>query len=181
MNRTAIALGLLLFVATAAGATQIIYKSPRDLGSEATLVVDGQVTGVRSYWNAAGTGILTETTVAVGSTYKGEKAGVVRVVQAGGTVGHVRTTVAGALSWQVGEDVVLFLEPGMDNGYQVAGFSQGKFTIEHDPASKTSFVRAPDLSGVQVVSAPGVAPASPPAELKKMSIDEFINQALGRR
>jgi hypothetical protein len=179
MNRTTLLLSLLLLVASVSSATQIVYKSPRDLGREASLVVDGQVTGVRSYWNAAHTAIFTETMVAVGSTYKGQRAGMVRVVQPGGTVGHVRTTVAGALAWQVGEEVVLFLEPGVDDAYQVAGFSQGKFNIQREPGSNRVFVQAPDLSGVELVNGPADA-AAPPAQIKKMSVETFINQALGR-
>ncbi|MDH5627594.1 MAG: hypothetical protein OEY69_04800, partial [Candidatus Krumholzibacteria bacterium] len=97
----------------------------------------------------------------------------------GGTVGHVRTTVAGALAWQVGEEVVLFLEPGADNAWQVAGFSQGKFNIQREPGSNRVFVQAPDLSGVELVNAPADAGA-PPAQIKKMSVETFINQALGR-
>jgi hypothetical protein len=178
MKRTATVFTLLLLAATAASATQIIYKSPRDLGREATLVVDGRVAGVRSYWNAEHTAIFTETLVDVSTTYKGDDTGTVRVVQPGGIVGHVRTTVAGALSWNVGEDVVLFLEPAAPGAYRVSGFSQGKFTVERDPATGAQYVRAADTGGAQVFGAPS---ADGSTQLKRVSVETFVNQALGRK
>ena len=80
------------------------------MGSDATLVVQGVVSGVRSYWNQDRSKIFTETTIAVAATHKGQNQGVVRVTQLGGVVGNVRMSVAGSLGWSNGEEVLLFLE-----------------------------------------------------------------------
>jgi hypothetical protein len=57
--------------AAAVMATQVIQRTPQELAQESVLIVEGKVTGVRSYWNDDHSKIFTETTVAVASTYKG--------------------------------------------------------------------------------------------------------------
>jgi hypothetical protein len=75
---------LTALVAGVALATQVIQRTPRELALESPLIVDGKVTGVRSYWNEDHSKIFTEATVAVGSTYKGSGGSTVRIVQPGG-------------------------------------------------------------------------------------------------
>ena len=112
------------------------------------------------------------------ATHKGAARSTVRVVQLGGVVGNVRQTVAGALSWQPGEEVVLFLEAMPDGGHRVSGFSQGKFRVERDPDTGRAFVQSPPLDGVELVGAPdGALPAG---DMEKTTVDRFIRQALGR-
>lgn len=170
---------LVSVIAGAAAATQVEYRSPRDLGREATLVVEGTVASSRSYWNASGTKILTETTISVSATHKGAPRSSVRVVQLGGVVGNVRQTVAGALSWRPGEEVVLFLEAMPGGGQRVSGFSQGKFRVERDPDTGRAFIQSPPLDGVELVGAPDGA--LPRGKTEKVTVDRFISQALGRR
>jgi hypothetical protein len=136
-------LGLVIGVAASeSAATQVIQQSPKELARASTLIVDGTVSSVRSYWNEDRTKIFTETTIAVGSTHKGEKTSTVRIIQPGGVVGNVRQTAHGALSWRRGEEVLVMLEPAREPGlHQIAGFSQGKFAIERDKRSGKAFVR----------------------------------------
>ncbi len=171
----------LLFGCAVAQATQVEYRTPRQLGDESSLVVEGKVESTRSYWNASHSKILTEAMVTVASTHKGSDLGAVRVVQLGGVVDNVRMSVAGALSWRVGEEVVLFLEPMRDGSHRVAGFSQGKFRIERDAETGRAFVRAPSMDGVGLVGAPSADGSIPQATTERMTVDNFINQALGRR
>lgn len=179
MARLLTLVSLIVLAGATAHATQIQYRSPRDLGREASLVVEGTVRGSRSYWNDSHTKILTETTVDVQSTYKGGETSVVRVLQLGGVVGNVRQSVAGALAWRPGEEVVLFLETLPGGDYRVGGFSQGKFTVERDPDTGRTFVSAPPSGGAEMVGAPeGTMPQGSP---QRMSVENFINQALGRR
>lgn len=146
---------ILLSLATAlavdAAATQVVRQSTDEMGRAADLIVRGRVQGVRSYWNETRTRILTEATVAVDSRLKGRSGGAVRVVQMGGTVGTVKMTVAGALDWRPGEDVLLFLEHSLPDRYRVSGFTQGKFTVETDPASGVAYARQAGLAGVGLV------------------------------
>lgn len=161
------ACALVALAAAAAVATQVIQRTPQELAQESALIVEGTVTGVRSYWNDDKSRIFTEATVAVGSTYKGRGGSTVRVVQPGGVVGNVRMTAHGALSWARGEEVLLFLEPSVPGAFQVAGFSQGKYAIERDARGRT-FVQ-------QALPADAENAAAQP---QKVTIEQFMNQVL---
>ena len=184
MKRTtsgALLLLVLLICAGPADATQVIYQSPQQMGTEATLVVRGRVTGIHSYWNESQTKIFTETVIAVDETYKGSGAPTVRVVQPGGVVGNRRMHVHGALVWKPGEEALLFLEPSSRGGHRVTGFSQGKFDIERDPATGRAFVVHPALGGVDVVGAPPGGGQAGVQRGEKTPLEQFVQQALGRR
>jgi len=168
----------ILVLTTVAHATQIVYQTPRQMGATSTVVVEGRVSSVRSFWNSDRTQILTEAQIAVSASHKGQAPGTVRVVQLGGVVGHVRVNVAGALSWQPDEEVLLFLEAMPNGAHRVAGFSQGKYRVERDEASGRRFVVAPSLEGVELVGAPDGSP--PPARLERIGVNRFVDQALGK-
>jgi len=175
------ATAVLALVATAVLATQVIVQSPRQLAEESALVVDGTVTGVRSYWNEDHSKILTEATVSVSGTHKGSAASTVRVVQLGGVVGNVRMTAHGALTWKRGEDVLLFLEPSVPGAFQVAGFSQGKYLIARDARTGVAYVDQvvpPDAEGT---SAPATSGGNAAPEKKRIRLDEFLNQVLPKQ
>lgn len=161
--------------------TQIEYVSPRQMGEESALVVRGTVSNVRSFWNEAHTKILTETVIQVDESYKGGATGAVSVVQLGGVVDHMRVHVHGALSWRRGEEVVLFLDRVDGANYRVAGFSQGKFVVERDPATGEAFIKRPAFEGAEVVGAPPGGDAVVGTGTARMPLDEFVNQALGRK
>lgn len=166
-------------------ATQLVYKSPEDLGEEAALVVRGRVENVQSYWNAKHTKIFTRTRVAVDEAYKGNVGPALDIVQLGGVVGNVKVTVQGALQWKVGEEVLVFAEPYDATAYQVAGFSQGRFKIERDPVTGVAYVDGPPLEGVSLVGAPGTTEPAPQGPYRttlkpRVTLDEFVNHALSR-
>lgn len=179
MKTTRMIVTACLCLALAAGvslATQVVPRTPQELARESSLVIDGKVTGVRSYWNADRSRILTEVTVSVNSAFKGAAAGAVRVVQPGGVVGNVRMTAHGALSWKRGEEVLLMLEPATPGAYQVAGFSQGKFTIARDARTGRAFVQQALPPDGDAPGAPAAAAAVPP----RTTVEQFINQVLPR-
>lgn len=180
MQRTGIVLALIVLIAAVAvEATQVLYRTPRELGNESVLVVQGRVSGVESYWNDTHTKILTEARISVDESYKGDGGRSLRVVQLGGVVGNVRMTVHGAIQWHAGTEVVLFLEPAMPGTYQVAGLTQGKFDVERDPDTGLAYVRRPSQEGVQMVGRPDEGPAV--STLKRVPVQRFIDDALGRR
>lgn len=167
-------------------ATQVLYRSPEELGAESAIVVRGEVVEVRSYWNEKRTKIFTAARVAVGETYKGSGASSVDVIQLGGVVDNVKVTVQGALSWKKGEEVVLFLEPydgpsAPAAAFQVSGFSQGKFNIERDPRTGKAFVSRPEAVGVELVGASSPDSPEPSSRIESVPIEQFIDEALGRR
>jgi hypothetical protein len=176
-----ISLLVLTFLSPVIQATQIEYRSPRQLGEESSLVVLARVDNVRSYWNETHTKIFTETTVTVDETYKGGTVPIARIVQLGGVVGNVRMTVHGALSWRPGEEILLFLEPLDPGTYQVSGFCQGKFTVEREPGTGKPFVKAPVMEDGRVLNLAPDAPATAPPRVERVSLNKFVNQALGLR
>jgi len=175
-----VSLSIVLGVGISA-ATQIEYVSPQQMGDEAALVVRGEVSGVRSFWNATHTKILTETTVSVDETYKGAGVSAARILQLGGVADKIRMHVHGALSWRTGEEVVVFLDRLDSGAYRVTGFSQGKFNIERDPATGDAFITRPMLEDTDVLTAPARDGRGPDMVPARMPLDEFINQALGRK
>lgn len=164
-------------------ATEIIQVSPQEIAKVSTLVVDGKVSGVRSYWNDDHSKIFTETTVAVGATHKGAGASTVRVVQIGGVVGNVRQTAYGALAWKRGEEVLLFLESagtGAPGAYQVTGFSQGRYDIERDSKTGRAYVRQAMPADVAAATSSATSgKASPQAD--RVALDQFLGQVLPKK
>ncbi|MDH3198096.1 MAG: hypothetical protein OEO21_07630 [Candidatus Krumholzibacteria bacterium] len=169
----------LAITTVAVHATQVLFRTPRQLGAESALVVQGRVTSVQSYWNPSHTKILTETRVVVEDTFKGTRAGAVTVMQLGGVVDNVRMTVHGALQWREGEEVVLFLEPFDAGRYQVSGFTQGKFGVERDESTGEAYVRALEQRDAEMVGVPG-AETGAVVKPKKMRVAAFIANALGK-
>lgn len=166
----------LVVLAALCQGTQVIYQSPKQLADGSSTIIRGTVVGVRSFWNAEGTRIFTETRIKVDETYKGGALSEARIVQLGGIVDHVNMHVEGALSWRPREEVLLFLESDPAGDFRVAGFSQGKFKIERDPKTGAAFVRSAGFEGVSFLGAP---PGRPPAA--KVSLNRFIDETLGRR
>jgi len=165
----------------AALATQVMYQSPQQMGTQSALVVRGKVQSTQSYWNASRTKIFTRTQIAVDETYKGPHQGVIDIVQIGGTVDKVKVTVQGALLWKAGEEVLLFVEPYDASSFQVSGFSQGKFEVERDPKTGVAYVAAPPLEGTSLVGAPSTDSLTKPSKSEKVTLEQFVNRALGRR
>ena len=178
---TLLVLGLLLTVVPLALATQIIYRTPQEMGQQSSLVVQGKVTSVRSFWNENRTKIFTETLVQIDESFKGANPGTVRVLQLGGTVDKIKVTVAGAIQWKPGEEVLLFLEEATENRYHVSGFSQGKFNIERYPDTGEAFVRRPALEGTEVMGAPPSGHEMSTSSVVKTPLRQFIDDALNRR
>ncbi len=166
---------------TLASGTEILYLSPQELGQQSELVVRGRVLGVQSYWNDKHTKIFTRTCIRVDETYKGPGRSAIDLIQLGGVVGNVKVTVHGASHWEVGEEVLLFAEPYDTETFQVSGFSQGKLRILRDQETGLPYVQAPSMEGVRVLRAlPGQEPAAAPT-VQRIPLEEFLNQALGRR
>ncbi len=175
MSRLASILGAVVIVvlaATTAYATQVQYRTPKQLGSDATLVVHGRVASVQSFWNASRTKILTEIQIQVDDAYKGAASGSVRVVQLGGVVGNVNMSVHGALSWTPQEEVLLFLEPGLPGSYQVSGYTQGKYRVTRRGGEP--YVDAVVPGDVELVG----RDARPHNTSKSQRLGVFVNDAL---
>ena len=181
MTVSSVVVLLAVLLASGAGATTVEYVSPRQMGDESALVVRGKVASVRSFWNEAHTKIFTEAVIQVDETYKGQTAGEARVLQMGGVVDNMQMHVYGAVIWHRGEEVLLFLDQLDTGGYRVAGFSQGKFGIERDPATGEPFVTRPLEEGVAIVGAPSSRGEGPLGASARVPLGEFVKYTLGER
>ena len=171
-----VSMSVLLGFVLIAQATQVVYRTPKQLADESSRIVRGKVVAVRSFWNAEKTQIFTEARIKVDETYKGGALAEAWVVQLGGIAGHVNMHVEGALSWKPREEVLLFLESNPAGDFQVAGFSQGKFGIERDATTGKAFVRGSGFEGVSLVGAPPGRSAA-----GRMPLDQFVTETLGRK
>lgn len=151
-------LGLAAVLASLCGstahATQILAQAIPELGRDARLVVQARVVDQRAFWNDSRTRIVTAIELEVDATFKGDPPARVTVVQAGGELDGIRMTVHGVTTWKQDERVLVFLEDAFDGNYRVAGFSQGKFSLQTDPDTGELVALRPRL-GVETVGALG--------------------------
>jgi hypothetical protein len=146
MKRTAVkaALGLLAasLAVPALWATTAVERSETDLIQEATLIVTGRCTGLQSTWIDGD--LATLATIAVGEVLKGAAGAEITLVLPGGIDANrpvpVATLYPAAPEVFLQESVLLFLvdEERVANGYAVAGFSQGKFTLVASAAGEAA-------------------------------------------
>lgn len=153
------------------------------------LVVVGEVSSTRSYWNDPGTLILTDVQVSVSEVLKGRlKDHEITVTLPGGTVGDDTIAVLGGAELIPGNSYVLFLEkgdlPGASGVHVVRDHSQGVFELRLDKnglravsqAARMSLV--PDALGNATV--PGGAPGQP-FQAMRQSIRDLVERRADRK
>ena len=112
-------------------ASIVVHYELEQMVSEAHGIVHGQIESQRAAWR--GQQIITTVTVRVFECLKGpyQPGELIVIEQLGGRVDNLATIVAGAPVFITGEEVVLFLEPGLDPDRSlVLGMAQGKFTVQ---------------------------------------------------
>lgn len=132
MRRRSSVIGILALAAAlpAAGST-FLALSPEELAAEAGAVVEARVQAVRSFWNGAGTVILTEALLRVDEVVVGDAAPEVVVRSFGGTVAGYTLEAHGFPTFQRGERLLLYLyREGADGSVRVLGYQQGQYRIE---------------------------------------------------
>lgn len=116
--------------------TLALALSLEDMVHQSDVIAIGSVVDTRSLW--VDRSLVTLATVSVGEALKGSETGNLTVVLPGGVDANRKFPVAvsypGAPRLTPGEDVFLFLTADTEFGsaYNVAGFSQGKFSIVTD-------------------------------------------------
>jgi uncharacterized protein (TIGR03382 family) len=133
-----------LLVASTAHASTIEALSPERLYAEADRVVDGEVVGAWSAWNARHDGIETTVLVRVASTISGPEEPVAAFVIPGGTVGEARHVVIGQPEVALGERARWFLRDRGDGVLAVYGWNQGKWTARDAGGGATVYEPAPE-------------------------------------
>lgn len=149
-----VALGVLCLIVPLsgyAGPTAGRPMSVEELTKGADVVVIGEVLSTQSEWDPTGRVILTRVDMHVEELLKGSPTGQrLSFQQLGGQVGDTVSVVAGSPSFSRGERVLLFLSRRRDGRFDVENFFQGKFSLEHDPASGREMAvrRVPDSAQV---------------------------------
>lgn len=145
----------------------------RQVVSEATLIVRGRVTDVRSVdATVPGQGVDSIATVLVENLLKGNASSFVYVRVPGGTIGDIRYTMVGAPTFKPGQRAVFFLKPGItDTTYRPVGLTMGLYRIQAEPRTKRQVVEPP-LVGGRTTAAAGPAVRGD-VRRKLMPIAEF--------
>jgi hypothetical protein len=138
------------------GATSVPSLTFEELTDHSEMIVAGQITRSWADWDSERKFIWTHYELSVSSVQKGKPAGSVVLSEPGGVVGIQGMTIAGAVTYQPGGKVLVFLQR-MPNGYlRTTGWSQGKYNVDqagriHAEAS----LRGLEVVSVQKGSAPG--------------------------
>lgn len=121
-----------------AGASTFLALSQAELVEQAEAVVQGRIVEVQSFWNSEHTAILTEAVLEVEDTVVGSAPAYVNLRTFGGQVGNYRIVAHGFPTFQLGERMVLFLEPEADGAQRVLGYQQGQYRIRDERGIETA-------------------------------------------
>lgn len=145
------AFSICLLWASNAAATSVPALSFEQLTDHSELVVTGEITRTWSDWDSEHKFIWTHYELSVAAAQKGSPSSAVVLSEPGGVVGIQGMSIAGAVTYQTGEKVLVFLQR-MPNGYlRTTGWSQGKFELD---ANGRIHSTAP-LGGLEIVTAAG--------------------------
>lgn len=141
----------------AADTTLALALSIGDMTDQADVIAIGNCVDTRSMW--VDNSLVTLVTVAVGEALKGAPGETLTVVVPGGVDANRKVPVAmtypGAPRLTPGENVFLFLNADTEvGGYNVSGFSQGKFSIVEGEDGQPMVTR--DLTKVSLKDNDGV-------------------------
>jgi hypothetical protein len=165
------AAALVTLSAATALATSVLRLPFDEMARTSDLVLRGKVQKAESRWSGDGRKIFTDVEVLVEETLKGRPPRVVTVRQLGGTVGDLAQKVSGLHDYDVGEEVVLFLQKTPGDLYRVAGFAQGRYRVERSADGKAHAVPDEAVRGARLVD-PGtrgeVAPDMSPVPLEEI-------------
>lgn len=127
MRRIALCAALLALTSWPTWGSTVVDESIEEVAASAPVVVHAIVRQSQSAW-ADGGHIWTWTELSVTEALKGKPGTVILVKQPGGVVGPIGQAVSGAAKFEVGEEVVVFLEKATDeaNVYVVRGLAAGK-------------------------------------------------------
>ena len=141
-----------------ADTTLAVALSVGDMVSQADVIAIGRATETRSMW--VDRSLVTLVTVAVNESLKGAPGETLTVVVPGGVDANRKIPIAmtypGAPRLTPGEDVFLFLnvDSEVGGGYNVTGYSQGKFSIVEGDDGQPAVAR--DLTKVSLKDNNGV-------------------------
>jgi hypothetical protein len=139
-------------------ATTLVRMSLDQIAEASTEIIRGHVVSQQTLWNPQHTRIYTCTTFALDQTYKGNPPSSPVIQQPGGTIGKVRTFVAGTVQFHAQTGYMLFLErsPADSSKFLLVGMMQGAYRIFRDAKTQEERLVLPMGSLARVVPASGV-------------------------
>lgn len=169
---------VLFLLGTAAGAAgSVVPPLPLDkLIASADVVFTGTVVRVETAWTGTRTGraIVTRVTFRVERALKGEPARDLSLEFLGGRVGDDALEIHGAPQFEVGQRTVIFARMRGPEVSPLAGFNQGRFRVNRDPATGRDYVTTYDGSAFASVAEIGPARRDvSPRPVRTMTLDTF--------
>jgi hypothetical protein len=168
-----------VLLASSAWAATLKILTLDEMTQASSAVVQGRILASRSDWlDGKGSLIVTYYTVQADSYLKGNLGRTFQLTEPGGTVGMISGSVPGAPSFQVGEQVLLFIETGGSrNIHQAIGFEQGVFRVQRDARNGALTVNhsQPLIKGGQVVSS-DENPSLVSASRTSRDLNQFLSQ-----
>lgn len=163
--------GSALAAALPAFATVVMALSIEELAQRTPVIVHGTVQRTVTNWTVDRSGIWTWTELSVKEALKGQVKATVLVKQPGGRIGELTARVSGAATFEPGEEVVLFLEPAVDEpgAYVLMGLSTGKVRFE---APMGTPIATRNLSGISFAAAGKKGVAGPVVEREILGTTE---------
>lgn len=150
-------------------ATEAVPTAFRVVVTEATLIVRGRITEVRSVV-VPGSGIASVGTVAIDAVLKGQADTFVSIWVPGGQIGRDRFVMIGAPTLRPGQQALFFLKRGADNRLRPVGLGMGIFAIHAAPGTGQPVVNPPLVVG-RTASAGAVLRGDP--RRRSMTVQEF--------
>ncbi len=140
---------------TSVGTASIVLKlSDKQMVQKAARIVRGKVVRQYSKWGPKHRRIYTYTVISVLEHLKGKpNTQQVVIKQLGGSVGNIAMKVSGNARFQLGEEVLVFLEKiphNSSNQHHVLAMAYGKFRILEDAQKRRYLVR--ELSNLSLAS-----------------------------
>ena len=158
-----------------AGATLIPRLSFEQLTDVSDLIVSGRITASWAAWDQEHKYIWTRYNLSVGSSLKGTPANTVEFAEPGGALDGHAMSIAGTVSYAVGDKLVVFLSR-MPNGYlRTTGWAQGKYAL--DAGGRLHSQTSPGAEAVDVNTAPA---GSSLQTLEGMSLTELSERIAAR-
>jgi hypothetical protein len=133
----------LCLVATPALATSMVLEGTANLLHRADTVVTGRVISVETRMNSEHQFIYRYVTLEVSEVFKGSAfpGSLIELEELGGQIDRLIHHVPGVPVYEVGEEVLSFLEDREDGRYRTYGMIQGKFRLEPDARGRWILTR----------------------------------------
>jgi hypothetical protein len=160
MKRYLTVVALLVGMAAVSQASTFVAQDQQDLVRASSVVLQGEVLDVASYWTPKGEIIVSEATILVEDRIVGNAPSVVVVRTFGGTVNGYTVEAHGFPTFAKGERQLLYLEPDPSGALRVAGYQQGQYRIVRDKSGAEIAVSAVDTE-TNLVRADGRAVERP--------------------